>query len=173
MGWFYDKPELPACYDHEGYVVALTYRTLDGRRCTELFTELHYPDKGTYEPEAIARIQAGCNCGWRSPYLVPERGIFRGETSVHRLPRYTPCSAWVTEADEDRCEALWDEHVHQAVPGMSLQPVRQRVAGRAPGTDGGEPDPRGGASELYVHAQTVGQDAAATHSTFPRKSERG
>lgn len=43
------------------------------------------------------------------------------ETSVHRLPRYTPCSAWVTEADEARCKALWDEHVRQAVPGLGVR----------------------------------------------------
>jgi hypothetical protein len=116
MGWFYDKPELPECYKHEGYVVALAFRTED--RTAQLFQELGYPDKATYEPEAIARIQAGCVCGWRSPHIVPERGIHRGEDSVFHLPRWSPCSAWVTEADEERCEALWAEHMHQVFPGL-------------------------------------------------------
>jgi hypothetical protein len=119
MGWFYEEPDLPACNDHEGFVVALTFCTVDGRRCSGLFEELHYPDTATYEPEAIARIQAGCGCGWRSPYIFPSRRTYRGgDSTVFRLPRWSPSSAQVTEADEKRCEALWDEHMRQAVPQL-------------------------------------------------------
>lgn len=117
MGWLYDRPDLPGCYDHEGYVVALTFRTKD--RTSGLYRELQYPDDATYEPEAIARIQAGCDCGWRSQHFVPSRGIHRGELSVFHLPRYSPHSAWVTEADEERCSALWTEHMRHAVPGLA------------------------------------------------------
>lgn len=113
MGWFYDRPDVPECYGHEGFVVALT-----DDRASGLFREIQ-SESATYEPEAIARIQAGCACGWRSAYLVPERGEYHGANSVHRLPRWTPCSPWVTGRDEERCEALWAEHVHQAVPALA------------------------------------------------------
>ena len=119
MGWFYDNPELSACYDHDGFVVALTYRTAD--RTAGLYQELSYPDNATYEPEAIPRIQAACSCGWRSPYLVPHRAVYRGENAVHRLPRYTPCSAWVAESDEERCRELWAEHMHHVVPALATK----------------------------------------------------
>lgn len=132
MGWFYDKPE---CYDHEGYVVALTYRAND--RTSELFRELGYPDKATYESAAIPRIQAGCGCGWRSPYLIPERGAYQGSESVFHLPRWSPCSAWVTERDEQRCRDLWDEHVHHAVPRADSVSACDGMVDNGSGNDGG------------------------------------
>ena len=124
MSWIYDKPELPDCYDHEGGIVALTYLTED--RAPGLFREIRYPDKATYGSDAIARIQAGCACGWRSPHFVPARGTYRGESgSAHQLPQWTPYTPWVTDADEERCRELWREHVHHAVPALAAALARE------------------------------------------------
>lgn len=112
MSWFYDNPDVPAYYEHEGFIIALTFRTKD---TPHEFRELRYPDNGDYGPEAIARIQAACACGWRSQYFIPRCGVKRYEDRVFRLPRWSPYVPWLIESDEERCKAIWAEHVHQAV----------------------------------------------------------
>lgn len=91
MGWQYEEYEA-----HEGGVVVYVVRdvwTSDAGLCREL----GYPrDDGD---RRIARIAAGCDCGWRSPRWVP-----------HLPATWAPFSVATSKADGDRARALWRRH---------------------------------------------------------------
>lgn len=108
MGWLNEKYP-----DHEGYVIPLVEREGVYRG---LYRELRYPGDDK-ERTDVVRIQAGCSCGWRSAYLVPERGVEPTPSGgSFPLPSYSPFAAWVTEADEERCRKLWGVHAREPLP---------------------------------------------------------
>lgn len=108
MGWINeDHPE------HEGHVVGLV-RPEGVAAGSAIFRELGYPEKA--KRTDIVRIQAACECGWRSPYLIPLRTMIPGTGADGNagmfFPSYSPSSMLVAEEDEERCRQLWGEHVH-------------------------------------------------------------
>ena len=93
MGWFYTDVE-----GHEGYVIGLRRGEGLARNC--LYRELGYPedDKET----AVHAVQAGCDCGWRSP---------RFQITARWFP-------FVVDTDEDTeatLKDLWEAHIHNDV----------------------------------------------------------
>ena len=92
---------------HEGYPVAFVHRlNKDGSECRGLYRELGYPLDDEIRDD-IAVISAGCECGWRSPHWRPS-AWWEGEK--RHTPRWYPCSASISERDEDRVRELWREH---------------------------------------------------------------
>ena len=101
----------------KGYIAALVHpEGVDGS-IDGYYRELRYPTDDT-ERTDIVRIQAACTCGWRSPYMVPERGTCRpprdSQHSEVPVPSYSQHTAWVTEPDLERCRKLWHTHVLQS-----------------------------------------------------------
>lgn len=99
MGWV--RGEL---HGHEGYAVALIERESVSKG-SRLYRELAYPTDSA-ECRELAAVQAGCECGWRSPYLPYLRERQRAY--------WVPYSLILGEVDEERVYQLWKEHADQA-----------------------------------------------------------
>lgn len=102
MGWQRDGH-----MDHEGWVVG--YVLCDGcEPGSRLYRELQYAPMSAGEildnrdigPGVIKRIGAGCDCGWRSRHIEPLYPV-----------EWMPHIVLANERDEDRAQALWDEHL--------------------------------------------------------------
>lgn len=111
MGWTNDLAYELGDQDghtHEGYVVALIERegTSYG---SGIYRELSYPTDEQDRPR-IDRIQAGCDCGWRSSYMRPA-ATWWSETGKLERPRWAPFIAIVSDEDEERCRLLWRDHL--------------------------------------------------------------
>lgn len=92
MGWFRDSHP-----GHEGFAVGMVTRD-QCNPASGLYRELSYPrDDAQRVPE---RIQAGCDCGWRSPHWKPESGA-----------GYHPYSVGLSERDDERVHDLWNGHL--------------------------------------------------------------
>jgi hypothetical protein len=113
MGWFRDDPR------HEGYVVGLVEETVvlqgaAGEFRTTILRELSYHrDQQRDVPTdglALAAIQVGCECGWRSPrFLAP--------LAARWFPHHVDLDGW----SDDRARELWgrhyDEETHRPLTG--------------------------------------------------------
>lgn len=90
MGWCHPHDADGA---HEGHAVALVDHGAPGR-----FRELGYPHDA--KPcTLLAAVQAGCDCGWRSPRIAA--------TSA----RWDPFCVTVSDFDEGRLVRYWRAHV--------------------------------------------------------------
>lgn len=99
MGWIDEEhPE------HEGYAIGYVPREGCASSDSGLYRELGYPADNA--DRSVARIAAGCDCGWRSPRWVPDPATDWSPHSVH-----------TTEADDERVHRLWKRHLELDVHG--------------------------------------------------------
>lgn len=101
MGWF-DTDSDPDGR-HEGYIVGLVPAIdADGEVSTWRFRELS--SAAGDDPGAIdlplSTVQAGCDCGWRSPRMQAPHGTV-----------WVPFSVIASEWLEEQCRQRWREHV--------------------------------------------------------------
>lgn len=98
MGW--TDEEHP---EHEGYPVGYIVR--EGCAPTSgLYRELGYPADAKARP--MARMAAGCDCGWRSPQWIPDP-----------VTDWAPYAVFAVEADDQRVHQLWKRHLEVDVRG--------------------------------------------------------
>lgn len=102
MGWNHE--DAPS---HEGYVVATVERVDERGRVREGFWREVTSDE---KRVGVTHLQAGCDCGWRSPRFEVWPGV--------ECDGYVYCA----EHDRDRARSLWDEHI-------SLELMRERGRG--------------------------------------------
>lgn len=114
MAWFHEQHP-----QREGFVVALVHPD-ERPGAPGVYRELSYPADDQIRNDVVV-IAAGCSCGWRSPYLVPQATILPGALSEAPIPvpSYSPFTAWVTEPDEAECRRLWTTHIGATIPGRA------------------------------------------------------
>lgn len=124
MGWIRDNGD-PRSYAHEGHIVAVV--RIDPHTRAEMPDQ--YGDRGSFwrelgyphddRPRArIHYVQAACGCGWRSPRIVA-------------LGRWFPFAVEVNEAVEERCCALWEQHIDAELAAPADERMRAFAEGRS------------------------------------------
>ena len=122
MGWVYEDVD---SVQHEGYVVGLVHsHRADGTEIVGMYRELAYPlDDGRGVP--VMRLQAGCDCGWRSPHWQP-RGWWSRSPERWRKATWSPYSVIASDDDEERACELWRAHVAAEAAARRVEAVKNK-----------------------------------------------
>lgn len=85
---------------HECYAVGYVVR--EGcRPDSTLLRELQYP-RDDKDRHGVVKIGAACQCGWRSPYLIPSEPA-----------EWAPYTVLLCTEDDERVRKLVEEHFEQ------------------------------------------------------------
>jgi hypothetical protein len=103
MGWFSSE------HEHEGYVVGFVTAVKNGHRASGVYRELGYLDD---DDQAVEKIAAACDCGWRSPMWMPDR--WHDSEGKFRQAEFWPHTVDHSPDDHEKALGLWNEHVAHA-----------------------------------------------------------